>query len=103
MRYSGTAHPLEKVKILNIEYISIVVLALGLLSGIALAAIPEKAPEATGIPPHLKNYAKLYRQNPRQASVKWFNEARFGMMVHYGLTSVIGVHIRCSSASLMKT
>ncbi len=22
----------------------------------------------------------------------WFNEAKFGMMVHYGLTSVPGVH-----------
>jgi alpha-L-fucosidase len=46
----------------------------------------------TDLPAHLKEFAGLYRQDPHKASLKWFTDARFGMMVHYGLTSVPGVH-----------
>lgn len=54
--------------------------------------VPVNAAESPGIPPHLKNHADLYRHDPRKASLQWFRDARFGMMVHYGLPSVPGVH-----------
>ncbi|NOR75087.1 MAG: alpha-L-fucosidase precursor [Draconibacterium sp.] len=43
-------------------------------------------------PPHLKSYEKVYKENPRQASLDWFQDARFGMMICYGLVSVDARH-----------
>jgi alpha-L-fucosidase len=37
------------------------------------------------IPYYLKKYAKLYRQNPREASLAWFEDARMGMFIHWGV------------------
>lgn len=58
--------------------------------GRALPAWGDANP--TTVPPHLKNHADLYRQDPRKASLQWFGDARFGMMIHYGLFSLDGVH-----------
>ncbi|MEM7029487.1 MAG: alpha-L-fucosidase [Chloroflexota bacterium] len=41
-------------------------------------------------PSFLKNYADLYQQNPRTATLKWFSEARFGLFMHYGIYSQLG-------------
>ena len=68
---------------------------IAVVAGLCIGAtgVPAAAAEAVdAIPPHLKDYAELYQKDPRQASLKWFNDAKFGMMVHYGLTSVPGVH-----------
>jgi alpha-L-fucosidase len=43
-------------------------------------------PEAA-IPSFLAGYGDLYRQNPRAATKKWFDEARFGLFMHYGVYS----------------
>lgn len=42
------------------------------------------------IPAFLKNYADIYAQNPRQATLEWFKNAKFGLFMHYGLYSLIG-------------
>ena len=46
----------------------------------------------SNFPAHLKGYEKVYKENPRQASLDWFRDARFGMMVCYGLVSVDARH-----------
>ena len=43
-------------------------------------------------PSHLKGYEKVHKENPRQASLDWFQDARFGMMICYGLVSVDARH-----------
>jgi len=42
------------------------------------------------IPPHLRGYEEIYRRDPREASRRWFKEAKFGLFMHYGLYSLLG-------------
>ncbi len=42
------------------------------------------------VPSYLKGYEAQYKQNPRQAAVAWFRQARFGLFLHYGLYSQLG-------------
>ena len=46
--------------------------------------------EKNQIPAYLKDYQELYRQDPRAANLQWFNDAQFGMFIHYGLYSQLG-------------
>ena len=41
------------------------------------------------IPAYLKDDEVLYAHNPRQAALKWFKEAQFGLFMHYGLYSLL--------------
>ena len=41
------------------------------------------------IPSHLKGYEELYTQDPRGASLRWFQDAKFGLFVHYTLASLL--------------
>lgn len=40
-------------------------------------------------PAYLKDYQSQYREDPRQANLAWFKEARFGLFLHYGLYSLL--------------
>lgn len=65
------------------------------LTGSAIAmepALPASSAEPVMIPPHLKKYADLFRQDPRRASLQWFQEAKFGMMPCFYLASLDGRH-----------
>ncbi|MCK9618433.1 MAG: alpha-L-fucosidase [Lentimicrobiaceae bacterium] len=42
------------------------------------------------VPAYLKDYREEYKKNPREANMKWFKEAQFGMFIHYGLYSQLG-------------
>ncbi|HBE41320.1 MAG TPA: alpha-L-fucosidase precursor [Bacteroidales bacterium] len=42
------------------------------------------------VPDYLNDYTEKYRQNPREANLQWFKDARFGMFIHYGLYSQLG-------------
>ncbi len=44
------------------------------------------------IPSYLAEYEKLYSENPREAGIKWFRQARYGLFLHYGLYSLLGRH-----------
>jgi alpha-L-fucosidase len=46
----------------------------------------------SNIPTYLNNYKELYEENPREAALKWFREARYGLFLHYGLYSLLGRH-----------
>ncbi|MCK4855754.1 MAG: alpha-L-fucosidase, partial [Bacteroidales bacterium] len=37
------------------------------------------------IPSYLKDFQEEYAENPRDANLKWFTGAKFGMFIHYGL------------------
>ena len=37
------------------------------------------------VPNYLKAYAEEYADNPRQANLHWFTDAKYGMFIHYGL------------------
>jgi alpha-L-fucosidase len=43
-----------------------------------------------GVPPLLKGYESLYRENPRKAAIAWFQKAHFGLFMHYGVYSLLG-------------
>lgn len=43
----------------------------------------------TEVPSYLKEYEELYARNPREAALQWFEEAEFGMFIHYGLYSLL--------------
>ena len=48
----------------------------------------ENTKKQEKIPYWLSDYAELYKEDPRQAALKWFKEAKFGMFVHLALASL---------------
>ncbi|MCG6190674.1 alpha-L-fucosidase [Maribellus maritimus] len=42
------------------------------------------------VPSYLNNYKKEYKKDPRAANLHWFQDAQFGMFIHYGLYSQLG-------------
>ncbi len=42
------------------------------------------------VPAYLNDYKKEYVKNPREVNLHWFNDAKFGMFIHYGLYSQLG-------------
>lgn len=46
--------------------------------------------KTTGIPTYLEGYEKEYSEDPRQANLHWFTDAKFGMFIHYGLYAQLG-------------
>ena len=42
------------------------------------------------VPAYLQAFKEHYKENPREANLKWFKDARFGMFIHYGLYSQLG-------------
>lgn len=40
------------------------------------------------VPSYLNGYEDIYSENPRKAALKWFEDAEFGMFIHYGLYSL---------------
>lgn len=43
------------------------------------------------MPNYLKDYADLYEKDPRKANLEWFRNAKYGLFLHYGLFSLLGV------------
>jgi len=43
-----------------------------------------------GVPSYLQEFEDLYRENPREANLAWFKEAKFGLFLHYGLYAQLG-------------
>jgi alpha-L-fucosidase len=41
--------------------------------------------KSSGTPSFLKDYESLYKSNPRNATLEWFRNAKFGLFIHYGL------------------
>ena len=43
-------------------------------------------------PNYLRNHEKTYAKDPLQANLDWFSTAHYGLFLHYGLYSQLGVH-----------
>ena len=41
------------------------------------------------VPTYLAEYESSFRAYPRQANLEWFQEAKYGMFIHYGLYSLL--------------
>lgn len=42
------------------------------------------------VPSYMSNYQIDFHENPLNASLKWFLEAKFGLFMHYGIYSLLG-------------
>jgi len=41
------------------------------------------------VPSYLRGYEQLYEKDPHDAAIKWFENAKFGLFVHYALASLL--------------
>jgi len=57
---------------------------------VSACALPQK--NKKNVPPHLKGYEEIYFKDPRKASQVWFDKAKFGLFMHFGLYSLLGRH-----------
>ena len=48
-----------------------------------------KTTKKTSVPTYLKDYEEIFLNNPREASLTWFRNAKFGLFMHYGLYSLL--------------
>jgi len=44
-----------------------------------------KEKKSEKIPYYLKNYTDIYKKSPKEASLAWFEDARLGMFIHWGV------------------
>ena len=55
------------------------------------------------VPSYLAHHESSFRENPREANLLWFQEAKYGMFIHYGLYSLLEkgewVQLRPSASS----
>lgn len=57
---------------------------------LAVSCQPKAGKEAEDIVPnYLNDYSELYKTNPRQANLEWFKDAKFGLFMHYGVSSIL--------------
>jgi len=49
----------------------------------------QEKTEKDEVPKYLNEYAELYKNNPKQANLEWFKDARYGLFMHYGLYSIL--------------
>ena len=40
-------------------------------------------------PKYLKDYEEIWVKDPKQAKLKWFQDAKYGLFLHYGLYSLM--------------
>jgi len=46
----------------------------------------------THVPAYLDGYEEEYETDPRSAALEWFEDANYGLFMHYGLYSLLGNH-----------
>lgn len=39
------------------------------------------------MPTYLKGYEQLYKQDPKKAALKWYEDARYGLFIHWGAST----------------
>jgi alpha-L-fucosidase len=83
-----TRESLNRREFLKSSVAGVSSLAAGTLLGSSVGR--AAAEEGPSVPSYLKDYAELYRRDPRQAARAWFAGAEFGLFMHYGLYSLLG-------------
>ena len=56
---------------------------------LAILILHTSCTDQSTIPPYLNDYKESYEENPRQANLEWFQDAKYGMFIHYGLYSLL--------------
>ncbi|MBT3383715.1 MAG: alpha-L-fucosidase precursor [Prolixibacteraceae bacterium] len=46
--------------------------------------------QQSDVPNYLADFAEKYAENPREANLHWFTDAKYGMFIHYGLYAQLG-------------
>lgn len=46
-----------------------------------------KGQSTTKVPSYLSNYASVYSQDPKKAASKWYQDARYGLFIHWGAST----------------
>jgi len=65
-------------------------LALG-TAGISLTGLPSfSCSPSPHVPSYLKDYATLFNDNSHAAALQWFKDSKFGLFMHYGISSILG-------------
>ena len=67
----------------------------GIAATTALTLVPSVFGKSGGnhsVPSYMKDYADLYKTDPRAAALKCFDEAKFGLFLHWGLYAVPALH-----------
>lgn len=59
-------------------------------AGISCYQCQSSKETVSSIPAFLKEYSNQYKKNPREATLAWFKDARFGLFLHFGLYSLLG-------------
>ena len=65
-------------------------IALGSIGVSAIGQIPIFCSNSENIPSYLKDYSEVYRSDPHAAALQWFKDAKFGLFMHYGPSSLLG-------------
>jgi len=55
-----------------------------------MLSAPAAVAATHSTPSYLRDYSALYQSDPHAAALKWFQEAKFGLFMHYGLYSQLG-------------
>ena len=55
----------------------------------ACAVEEDVSQSETDVPSYLANYAEQYAENPRAANLQWFEDADWGLFLHYGLYALM--------------
>ena len=69
---------------MKIAKISKVLMVLAAMLAFGCSTEPE-------LPSYLEGYENIYAENPREAALKWFEDAKFGMFIHYSLYSLMAL------------
>lgn len=59
-----------------------------LISTFMISLAISSCSKQSEVPSYLKGYEEAYAENPREAALEWFEDAKFGMFIHYGLFSL---------------
>lgn len=59
-------------------------------AGVAVSGCTAFAGKRPKVPSYLSGYEDLYAEDPLEAALAWFSNARFGLFMHYGLYSTLG-------------
>ncbi len=64
----------------------------GTISAAGIYQIAQPSPAyIQHVPSYLSEYNKTYSQEPREAALQWFQDAKFGLFMHYGIYSIVGL------------
>ncbi|MCK5174554.1 MAG: alpha-L-fucosidase, partial [Planctomycetes bacterium] len=60
-----------------------------LVGGLTGCSIANSGAQKTDVPSYLRGYEAIYAEDPREAAKQWFDDADFGLFIHYGLYSLL--------------